>query len=564
MASLTSMIGILLKGSRTILLVAVFAGLVGGLSGAGLVALVNTALSHDSHSTTAIGGWFAGICLLFVLARIASSSMILRLGENAVFELRLRLSRQILNAPFRRLQELGAPRLLASLTEDISTISEVFAAIPWLCINGAVVLGCLVYLGWLSWRVFLFVIVFTALGIVIFFALNHRAVRALRIAREHDGELYSHFRGLTEGVKELKLHRLRREAFLSEALKATATACRRYRIGGETIFIHAANWSYGLFYGLIGLILFALPAWQHLAGETLSGSILAILFMMGPLSGLLDTLPSLSRASVAFAKVNALEKELDSHVVSEVGIRPYIQPPPVTLELVNVTHRYHRDLEGTDFKLGPLDFSLHPGELIFLIGGNGSGKTTLAFLLVGLYVPESGELRLNGEPVTDSNRDGYREHFSAVFSDFYLFDHLFGVPSGLEQKGREYLVRFQLDHKVQIKNGAFSTTELSQGQRKRLALLTAYLEDRPIYVFDEWAADQDPLFKKLFYTTLLPDLKARGKTIVVITHDDQYFHVADRCIKLESGRFAEYRPSEPLSDSMTSAGVRAGSSPLTT
>ncbi|MGH6636007.1 MAG: cyclic peptide export ABC transporter, partial [Gammaproteobacteria bacterium] len=532
-----------------------FAGLVGGLSGAGLVALVNTALSHDSHSTRAIGGWFAGVCLLFVLARIASSSMILRLGENAVFKLRLSLSHQILKAPFRRLQELGAPRLLASLTEDISTISEAFAAIPWLCINGAVVLGCLVYLGWLSWLVLLFVVVFTALGILIFFTLKDRAVHALKIAREHDGELYSHFRGLTEGVKELKLHRLRREAFLSEALEATATACRRYRIAGETIFIHAANLGNGLFYVLIGLILFALPAWQHLAGETLSGSTLAILFMMGPLSGLLDTLPRLSRASVAFAKLNALENELDSHVVGEVVVRPHIQPPAVTLELVNVIHRYHRDPEGTNFKLGPLDFSLNPGELIFLIGGNGSGKTTLAFLLVGLYVP-SGELRLNGEPVTDSNRDGYREHFSAVFSDFYLFDRLFGVPSELEQKGREYLVRFHLDHKVQINNGAFSTTELSQGQRKWLALLTAYLEDRPIYVFDEWAADQDPLFKKLFYTTLLPELKARGKTIVVITHDDQYFDVADRCIKLESGRFAEYRPSEPLSDSMTTAGVR--------
>jgi putative ATP-binding cassette transporter len=106
----------------------------------------------------------------------------------------------------------------------------------------------------------------------------------------------------------------------------------------------------------------------------------------------------------------------------------------------------------------------------------------------------------------------------------------------LDDKAREYLVKLQLNHKLDVKEGVLSTTQLSQGQRKRLALLTAFLEDRSIYLFDEWAADQDPTFKQTFYDSLLPELKARGKTVIVISHDDRYYDVADRLIKLEDGK----------------------------
>jgi putative ATP-binding cassette transporter len=187
--------------------------------------------------------------------------------------------------------------------------------------------------------------------------------------------------------------------------------------------------------------------------------------------------------------------------------------------------------------LGPIDLKLFTNEVVFLVGPNGCGKTTLAKLLVGLYFPEEGEIRLNGKPVTDESRREYRENFSVVFSDFFVFEQLLGLESPrLDEQARDYLARLQLNHKVQVVEGGLSTTELSQGQRKRLALLTAYLEDRPIYLFDEWAADQDPLFKEIFYHQLLPELKARGKTVIVITHDDRYYSVADRLVKLVYGR----------------------------
>lgn len=179
----------------------------------------------------------------------------------------------------------------------------------------------------------------------------------------------------------------------------------------------------------------------------------------------------------------------------------------------------------------------HPGELIFIVGGNGSGKSTLAKLITGLYIPETGNVYLDDNLIDNHNLEWYRQQFSVVFSDFYLFDRFLGLDSNdLDIQTQKYLVQLQLDHKVKVNNGVLSTTDLSQGQRKRLALVTAYLEDRPIYMFDEWASDQDPVFKEIFYTQLLAELKNRGKTVLVISHDDQYFYLADRIVKLEYGQ----------------------------
>jgi putative pyoverdin transport system ATP-binding/permease protein len=187
--------------------------------------------------------------------------------------------------------------------------------------------------------------------------------------------------------------------------------------------------------------------------------------------------------------------------------------------------------------LGPVNLSFSPGELVFIVGGNGSGKTTLAKMLTGLYIPESGEIMLDGKAITEANRDSYRQLFSAVFSDFFIFDQLLGLgDDSIDDEAREYIEKLQLDHKVKVQDRKLSTTKLSLGQRKRLALLTAYLEDRPIYVFDEWASGQDPIFKQFFYLHLAPELKAKGKTVIIISHDDRYYHLSDRLIKLEDGQ----------------------------
>jgi putative pyoverdin transport system ATP-binding/permease protein len=272
--------------------------------------------------------------------------------------------------------------------------------------------------------------------------------------------------------------------------------------------------------------------------------VVTTLYLMGPLAGTIASISLFSRASVALQKVENLGISLSQRSSEYCGVdRPERKISFDRLELRGVVHSYHREQDDSHFVLGPINMTFRAGELVFLVGGNGSGKSTLAKIIAGLYSPEAGEMRLDGELITDKNRDDYRQLFSAVFSDFYLFENLLGLKeTNLDAQAAEYLVQLHLQHKVKVRDGVLSTTAVSQGQRKRLALLTAYLEDRPFCLFDEWAADQDPHFKNVFYTQLLPELKARGKTVLVITHDDKYFHAADRILKLDYGKLEDANP----------------------
>jgi putative ATP-binding cassette transporter len=377
-----------------------------------------------------------------------------------------------------------------------------------------------------------------ALGIISYQLPVIKALSYYRLAREDGDALHNHFQALTKGAKELKLHSRRRESFLSQALDATAASYQKHNITGATIFTAAASWGQVLVFVVVGLILFALPVFKEIGLQTPSGYTITLLYLMTPLQVIMNAAPTIGRANVALKKVEDLGLLLSAQGAERGSSASLtLDPNWRRLEMVGVTHSYHREGRRESFILGPIDMTLYPGELVFLVGGNGSGKTTLAKLLAGLYFPETGEIRLNSIPINDDSREYYRQHFSMVFSDFYLFESLLGLDlPKLDDRARDYLTRLQLDHKVEVKNGVLSTTDLSQGQRKRLALLTAYLEDRPIYIFDEWAADQDPLFKEIFYHHLLPELKAKGKTVLVISHDDRYYGVADRIIKLDYGR----------------------------
>ncbi|HEX8353837.1 MAG TPA: cyclic peptide export ABC transporter, partial [Pyrinomonadaceae bacterium] len=362
-------------------------------------------------------------------------------------------------------------------------------------------------------------------------------------AREEEDQLFGHFRALVDGFKELKMHGGRRRSFVSEQLEPTAASFRDNNVMGMAIYSVAANWGQLLVFIVIGLLIFLMPQLVGVNAPALTGFTIAILYITTPLQVIMNAVPELGRASVALDKI----EQLGISLVSDAGAERADAAPPalagsgegdrLSLEAVDVTHTYYVEGDANNFTLGPVDLSFRAGEVVFLTGGNGSGKTTFAKLLTGLYEPEGGEVRLNGRPVTAETRAAYRQLFSVVFADFFLFDSLLGLESHeLDARAREYLSQLQLAHKVQVADRKLSTTKLSQGQRKRLALLTAYLEDRPVYLFDEWAADQDPVFKEVFYLRLLPELKARGKTVFVISHDDHYYFVADRVIKFDYGK----------------------------
>ena len=531
------LINFFLNYSRRNVILALLAGFVSGICNIGILALITASFRKEGQSLRGLMWAFAAMCIVLPVSRFISEVLLNALGQDALFTLRLRLSRQILAAPLQHLEELGSHRLLATLTEDVLTITNTLLLIPLMCINAIVVIGSIAYLGWLSWKILLVVLAVTSVGIVAYQVCINQADRALRIAREQGDYLIKNFQELTGGIKELKLNMHRRESFLEKVLQATANSMRLHNIGGMKIYSAAASGGQMLLFIAIGLVLFVFPHTDVAGRATLIGYALALLYMMTPLQMIMNTLPVIGRANIALDALEKLGLSLEART-PEPALRTMPSVPLwKNLRLVEVKHSYKSDVDDSSFSIGPFNLEFASGEMVFLVGGNGSGKTSFAKVLSGLYMPGSGVIKLDNTAISLESQDLYRQQFAVVFSDFHLFESLLGLEApDLDARAADYLVRLHLDQKVKVKDGALSTTNLSQGQRKRLALLNAYLEDRPVYIFDEWAADQDPFFKDVFYTQILPEMRQRGKTIFVISHDDRYYHIADRIIKLEYGK----------------------------
>lgn len=527
----------LLNAPWRILLTASSAGLLSGFLSIALIAVINGVLHDSGSSGINLPVLFAALVLGKLIAHAFARTLLVRFTQHAIARLRRDLARLILGASLQQQERVGAAGLLTVLTDDVQAVSVALRDTPGLVVNLAIIIGAGAYLAWLSWSVLLALGAVASVGLLGYQPFLSSANRLLRRARSVTDELYRHLRAITDGRRELKLHRRRREAFLHQALDPTTEELRRLRVAAGQRFIAGQSWNQLLLYVLLGGLLFAAPQLVGMTQDTLTGYLLVIVYLIGPFASLNAVFPNLAPANVALQRIESMGFSLANETER---IEERAAPAPSDwrhLLLKGVAYSYEHAPGDRHFRLGPIDLALRPGELVVLAGGNGSGKSTLAKLLCGLYAPNAGVIELDGQSVTDHNVEWYRSHFSAVFPNPYLFDTLLGLESQVgDARAQQLLVELGLDGEVRIDRDAVSTTRLSDGQRKRLALLIAYLEDRPIYVFDEWAADQDPEFKEAFYKRMLPELKSHGKTAVVISHDERYFGIADRVLRLEDGR----------------------------
>lgn len=532
------MLKYLIKQSKPLLLSASMASIVHGICSVLLLAQISAALTTAESDNEKMAFIFAATALCVMVSYVVAAILFERLGQAAHAELRGFIAKRVIVADYRQLELLGAARIQSALSEHCTRVAEFFVSFPVILTNAVVVAGCLVYMAFLSWQVFLLALLVIGFGSLGYHLAHLRAIRHLDIAAEEQDNLFAYFRSLTDGAKELRLNRDKRAAFYNDVLGQSIEKVRKERTLGMSIFVASAGWGNFLIYAFIGMVLFMLVGDVPDRTLIMTGYALVFVYMLGPLEALLLSIPRANLAQVSAERIDEITRSMSS---TESQTLKAELPPLQSIRLESVLHRYYHEQKDEMFTLGPIDLQFHPGEITFLVGGNGSGKTTLAKLLVGLYPPEEGKIILNGVTIEDINRDYYRQFFSTIFSDFHLFDRLLETKheNDLDKKGNELLTKLHLQHKVKVQNGAFTTLTLSQGQRKRLALAITYLENRPFLVFDEWAADQDPVFKEIFYHELLPELRAMGKTILVISHDDRYFHLANRLIRMENGRLTQ-------------------------
>jgi putative ATP-binding cassette transporter len=523
-------------------IVSAIAGAIAGVAGIALIALIQGELARESNRPVAIVFFFAVLCVVSALARVIGHVSVVRLGQRAVSELSLKIVRHCLELPLRAFESIDNSGLLAVLTEDVILIANALIGVPHLCINIPIVIACLAYIGWLSPVVFLCGILFAVPAIAASVVLSASGVKQLRQARAGQDSLVEHFRTLIGGFRELKLHCGRRESYLVDSLEPTMASVRDGMVRGLTSFAFAEGWSQLSFFGFIGVLLFAIAPVQQIERSTLVSAVLVVLYLMSPLDIILTWLPILGRARVALQKVQDLIPMLEPLAV-DVDRRPTASRrltfhDSVSLEGVTFAYRDRHDRAG--FALEPVDLTLRRGEIVILAGGNGSGKTTLVKLVAGLYEPERGVVRIDGRIVDDELREPFRQLVATLYADGYVFANFTGLGGdALEDRARTLLERLGLAPQVSIRGRVFSTIELSLGQRRRLALLGLCLEDRPICILDESAANQDLAFKQFYYYELLPELRALGKALLVISHDESYFDVADRVVRLADGRLVD-------------------------
>jgi len=531
----------------------VLLGLLSGAASTGLIAAANSSLYSGSQAKYA--SWMLALAFTVAVVFKVGSNLFagLLLGrslQDITLSMCAELCRKVAATPLPRLEEIGGPRVMTCLTDDIEALSYAIYSIPGLIIDLAMLAGCGIYLAWISRGAALAVVVLVVLVTIPYRFMVGKAHASIRRVRDSRDTLFQHFRSLVEGIKEIKLHKDRKNAFLEEDVDGTSKYIRQENIKAMNRYAVAEGWSQFMYFILLGVVLFAFPSMYHVSPKTLTAYVFVSLYMMGPILGLVASIPPFIRGQASLEKLGELDmalvnmggapKVVDSNSMADLaGVTPESTPP--LIEFRNVVFRRGNENNGNAFTLGPIDLTLHPGELVFIIGGNGSGKSTLAKVITGLYPPQSGEILVDGVPLSAASEESFRQLYSAVFSDFFLFNRLVGLDHSTKwaERTNDYLNALDLAKVVKLDGARFSTTSLSQGQRRRMALLVAYMEDRPIYVLDEWAADQDPEFRQIFYMKLLPELKEKGKTVVVITHDDRYFHLGDRVIKLDYGKVVE-------------------------
>lgn len=514
-----------------------------------LLVTVNLAAAEISVQGEDRVDW--SLAVLFVVAALmyylAENDLIRQIGgalESAIDRVRLRLLDAVCRADYAAIERMGSSTLYESITQATGALSQNSQFIA-LSIRSAVLTAMvLLYILYLSPVAFLLVLAGTVAVGVMYSKLGGRLAKRYAVMMGVERRLFQAVGDLFDGFKEIRLSS-RRSADLAsgfEAVSGQSTAIRidvQGRAFQQLIFGHVA------FFFLLAVVVFIVPTYSAGFASDVVKISAAVIFMIGPLGGVIQAVTVMASAEAAARRV----LELDARLAAMAepggdGPQEAIATDFATISLNSVLYAYPGTGGERPFSVGPLDLRIRRGEVIFVTGGNGSGKSTFLKLLVGLYRPDHGHLAIDCQAVGDRARRAYRELFAAVFTDSYLFRRLYGVPRIDAREARRLLARLEMDRVTALDGDAFTRTDLSSGQRKRVMLVAALLAERPVLILDEWAADQDPRFRRIFYRELVPELKARGITIVAVTHDDHYFDAADRRLHFEEGRMTEILPGK--------------------
>lgn len=510
-----------------------------GLADATLVVIINNAAQNYAELNVRYLFLFVLGIAIQVLMRRYSLASTATIARAAISKTHVRLSDMVRKTNLAAFEEIGKTRIYTTITENTEIIFEAAKRITSFLTHSIMLSFSFLYIAYLSITAF-----WISLGIIVcgslVYAYNEKSInRELHVSMKKENEFLNSLNHLLEGFKELKMNRKKSDDLFHNGLEVISNEAREMRLKTEMSFIANAIFASFFLWLLLAAVVFLLPQLTSSSPRLIVSIVAVLLFVIGPLGFIVDAVPVMLKGNLAVEKLNELEEVMaPADDTKETLAEGLLQQREdfCHIRMKKVEFSYTSADSFQTFTVGPLDLTVEKGEIVFIVGGNGSGKTTLIKLLAGLYYPRSGSLFVDDIPVILHNYESYRNLASLIFTDFHLFDRLYGLETVDEERLNKLLQMMELGDKITYREGKWGAINLSTGQRKRLALIVALLEDRPLYILDEVAADQDPHFRKHFYEHILKDLKSRNKTIIAVTHDDRYFHVADRVLKMEYGK----------------------------
>jgi putative pyoverdin transport system ATP-binding/permease protein len=516
---------------------------VAGLTNAGLLAIFNAAAENASNEEA--NGRYLALFVVTILMYVYSQRYIMFKSiaqvEVLLDGIRVRLADRLRRTELQDLEQLERGEVFGVVSRATQTISQAASTLVVALQAVIMVTFSVGYLAILSPMAFVITVALSSTGIFIYLSRQQGLNSVLYSAQRSEDEFLRQVTHLVDGFKEVKL-RESRSVGLFDHLRETSAKVQGLKSSSGREFAAQIVFAQLTFYVLLAGVVFLLPRISSEYSTVVLKLTTAILFIIGPLSTIVGSIAVFAAANVAAHSIIKMEDLLGdpgspNALPSREG--PFLVPFE-QLEIVDASFSYPIKDTDESFQLGPMNLLVNAGEIVFIVGGNGSGKSTLLKNLTGLYYPQVGKVALDGVELTADSANWHRSHFAAVFSDYHLFERLYGLENVAQERVVELLKLMQISDKTGFVDGQFTTLDLSQGQRKRLGLLVALAEERPILVLDEWAADQDPSFRRFFYEELLPQLREEGRTIIAVTHDDRYFHCADRVLKMDYGSIIEY------------------------
>jgi putative ATP-binding cassette transporter len=516
-----------------------FMAAIAGLSNALVLALINAAAGRNPHADNGmrLAFLFVIVLVVYTISQRYLLTESAREIERILHRVRTRLIEAVRRCELPDVERIGRSRIYDGVSKEIQSLAQSTNILVVIAQMVILVVFTTLYLMTLSMIAFFLAAVFIAVATGIYLIRTRNLQQALDDANSAEARLHELLIGVLDGFKEIKLNRKRSDALADDVVEASLAAAderANAKVGYARNFVFTQN----VLFLLLGTMVFIVPALSQTFGTVVVKTTTAVLFVFGPISGIVSAVPIYAAADASAAAIMELERLLAEHNGARAAAEA---PEPMPLRtfreiaLREVLFTYTDHGEHL-FTVGPVNLTLRAGETVFISGGNGSGKSTFLRLLTALYWPQAGTITVDGIVVTHENAASYRALFSSVYSDYHLFKRMYGIEPSVLPETPDLLREFGVADKTHLQDDEFTTIDLSDGQRKRLALIVAMLEHRPICILDEWAADQDPAFRREFYSQVLGELKARGTTVIAVTHDDRYYEYGDRLLHMEDGR----------------------------